>query len=625
MSNSNPSQSFIIDKFPKKLAVHFSLIYATPIAASILILKFLKVLTSDEMKKVFLSPLTLITTFLIIAFLIFLFCYFVKKIRSYDGSEESKAICNKAVKQFEMFTILTAFIIGIIAPSVIFFGGKAQGLPVERPPIFCCFFGTVFSYSLFFYILFMQKLESSLSQLPILEKYKSMPYVARHIFVIVFGGIGLISYSLTPIFVSKLSTLPLWTLFWTYVFPCTLFGLVMLILDSLVQSRGILRRINDLEDYTCIIAEKDYTHENMLIQSRDEFGMITEHFNDFYNVTNNLLCKIDDTVKVSLTNADSLSDSMAETSRTVDNIIDNVTTVKNMFQSQSSVVDKTSATVNEMIQKIDGLNKSVEVQVSGIANSSSAVEEMVANIRSVTKILETNSETVLALGNESENGRKKIDDSVKLAEVILQHSAGLLEASSIVQNIAAQTNLLAMNAAIEAAHAGESGKGFAVVADEIRKLAEQSNSQGKSITVKLKELLSVIENVVENAKDVQKQFEVIFDLTNSVRQQENIIKNAMDEQSEGSHQVLHSISEIHSSTEVVKNNSTILLDGGKAIVSGMENLANESNEIYNAISGIVSATDQIKGSVDRINEESEQNKISLGGVHNLVSEFKIEN
>jgi methyl-accepting chemotaxis protein len=399
----------------------------------------------------------------------------------------------------------------------------------------------------------------------------------------------------------------------------------MLILDSLVQSRGILRRINDLEDYTCIIAEKDYTHENMLIQSRDEFGMITDHFNDFYNVTNNLLCKIDDTVKISLTNADSLSDSMAETSRTVDNIIDNVTTVKNMFQSQASVVDKTSATVNEMIQKIDGLNKSVEVQVSGIANSSSAVEEMVANIRSVTKILETNSETVLALGNESENGRKKIDDSVKLAEVILQHSAGLLEASSIVQNIAAQTNLLAMNAAIEAAHAGESGKGFAVVADEIRKLAEQSNSQGKSITVKLKELLSVIENVVENAKDVQKQFEVIFDLTNSVRQQENIIKNAMDEQSEGSHQVLHSISEIHSSTEVVKNNSTILLDGGKAIVSGMENLANESNEIYNAISGIVSATDQIKGSVDRINEESEQNKISLSGVHNLVSEFKIEN
>ena len=91
-------------------------------------------------------------------------------------------------------------------------------------------------------------------------------------------------------------------------------------------------------------------------------------------------------------------------------------------------------------------------------------------------ILEKNSVSVKSLGSESEHGREKINQSVDLADSIISRSAGLLEASSIIQSIAEQTNLLAMNAAIEAAHAGEAGKGFAVVADEIRKLAEQSTA-----------------------------------------------------------------------------------------------------------------------------------------------------
>ena len=112
-------------------------------------------------------------------------------------------------------------------------------------------------------------------------------------------------------------------------------------------------------------------------------------------------------------------------------------------------------------------------------------------------------------------------------------------------------------------------------------------------------------------------------MTNSVRQQENIIKNAMEEQSEGSNQVLQSISEIHSSTEVVRTNATTLLSGGKQIVDEMANLATESYEISTAINGIAACTEQISTAVGKVNSESEQNQVSLNNLQNHVNEFTL--
>jgi len=166
---------------------------------------------------------------------------------------------------------------------------------------------------------------------------------------------------------------------------------------------------------------------------------------------------------------------------------------------------------------------------------------MVRNIQSTNDILQKNNETVEQMMMGADKGKKGMDDVADLVKEISTNSEGLMEAVSAIQNIADQINLLAMNAAIEAAHAGESGKGFAVVAEEIRKLAENSNTKGRSITNVLGQLKKSIDQVSEATSNTQKLFESFYELAKVVNQQESIIKNAMEEQNSGSKQILENL------------------------------------------------------------------------------------
>ena len=234
-------------------------------------------------------------------------------------------------------------------------------------------------------------------------------------------------------------------------------------------------------------------------------------------------------------------------------------------QSVRKVVETGSEKLTENGRDVQTLATAARDMTESVSTSSSAVEEMIANINSINSILEHNAESVGLLDGATRKGMAGIENVAELVSKIEENSNGLSEMNSVIQKIASQTNLLAMNAAIEAAHAGNSGRGFAVVADEIRKLAENSGSEARKISDVLKNVKQLIDATFKDTGDVQKEFSEVVQLSGTVVEQEQTVRRAISEQNEGGKQLLQAVGSMRELTQTVKERTEKLLTDTNAI------------------------------------------------------------
>jgi len=233
---------------------------------------------------------------------------------------------------------------------------------------------------------------------------------------------------------------------------------------------------------------------------------------------------------------------------------------------------------------MEQLNEHVEEQSTSVTTSSAATEEMIANISSVTDTLIKNSQSVKELQEASAAGHTSLSEVATDIQGIARESASLLEINAVMENIASQTNLLSMNAAIEAAHAGESGRGFAVVADEIRKLAESSSQQSKTISGVLKSIKGAIDKITKSTDVVLGRFDAIGDVVKTVAVQESSILSAMEEQGQGSKQILQAVSNVNEITHQVKEAARRLVESSKDTMHKSDN--DETKAHIDTVTGV---------------------------------------
>ncbi|GHV71615.1 hypothetical protein AGMMS49928_24220 [Spirochaetia bacterium] len=393
----------------------------------------------------------------------------------------------------------------------------------------------------------------------------------------------------------------------------------------LIFMRMIFPRLAKVTEILKSISEGDGDLTTRIaIRKMDEIGTMASYFNQTLDKIKDMIVLVKgEAARLGSIGTD-LASNMTETATAINQITANIQSIKGQAISQSASVTETSATMEQVSNNINKLNEHVEEQTASVSRSSSAIEEMLANIQSVTGTLIKNAENVRELTAASEVGRSGLQGVSADIREIARESEGLLEINSVIKNIASQTNLLSMNAAIEAAHAGEAGRGFAVVADEIRKLAENSSGQSKIISGVLKKIKEAIDKITKSTNSVLDKFQAIDGSVRTVSDQEENIRNAMEEQGEGSKQILDAIAKLNEITQMVKQGSQEMLEGSREVINESKNLEKVTAEITNGVTEMAGGADQITIAVNRVNEISRENKDGIDNLTREMSKFKVE-
>jgi|GEM_PF-1553904 len=311
------------------------------------------------------------------------------------------------------------------------------------------------------------------------------------------------------------------------------------------------------------------------------------------------------------------------TKNQMDNISNEIQAATTTLEAEDKSVTDTSELVSQISSNITTLNQMIDSQVDAITQASAGIEQMIGNIQSITGSVDMMAGEFTELNAATAEGIEKNRIVNELLNSVLAQSKTLQDTNMVIASISSQTNLLSMNAMIESAHAGEAGKGFAVVAEEIRKLADTSATQSKSIGENLKLIAQNIQKVVESADLSKASFEVVSDKTNNTSELVYSIKKATEEQSEGSKHLLETLSKMNNISVSVQRSSKKIGDRALSVLDAIAGLKESSKNMAQNFNKIVTTTEVTQQTTQNLNQLTEEMTNAVNNISERIDEFKV--
>ncbi len=414
----------------------------------------------------------------------------------------------------------------------------------------------------------------------------------------------------------KLGTTLIGTILATALIIAALISL--LIITALKPLKSINRNLSEIAT-----GNADLTKRLPETSERNEIGQITHNFNKFVARLQSLLGDISKSKDDMIEANREVSQSLQATHSTLQDLDSSVAITEAQMDSQMHSVTTTQQVINDISEKVQNLDTLLSTQNNAVEEASSAVEQMIGNIKSVTKSSESMSSTFTNLKDLSKKGMAAEKEIREIVDVMSERSKDLDVANKTISNIASETNLLAMNAAIEAAHAGDAGRGFAVVSDEIRNLAESSSIQSKEIKAKISEIQSLIEKIVQAAVEADKIYTTTNNEMENTSQIVTTITNAMSEQSVGSQQIIDVLKDMKETTFGVRDAGNKMRESQEKLKELTNSLSSSTEQMHEAVSNTANSAASVSEIENELIQSSKKVDESIETISEKINGFRL--